>query len=520
MAVINDFIAFINAIPLSAKVVLFAAVVVVSLMHYIFIAGKRYLFLVLLSGFLLALAFALIDPYLHIWDERFHALVAKNAAGDLLSPHLLNEVVFPYNYEVWVGNYIWLHKPPLALWEIALSIKLFGQHVLAVRFPSVIAFSATCYFVFQIAKRLFDRSIGYYAALVYVFYQYGLEQVSGIHTADHIDVSFTLYITASLWAWIAYQQDQKTKYVLLIGVFSGLAVLTKWMVGFLVFGIWGSYLLWLLFVNRVAIGGQLVKFLKSLGVALLVCMPWNVCAAINYPKEYWYEFNHARRHFSDVIEDHGGDILFYWENLSTLYGAGTLIPWVVLLSIVFTVVFLRETTKRIFVGAAILVIYTFFSLAATKMSNFVSVISPLVLICVTVFIYQIIAWINVKAKLSRYWSFLLLPLLFVFFLRPKETIHNHKLSGSFLRDYNIEVAQAIKALTVPENSVCYYHEFHNYEHILHMFYYEGLALPGLPTKEQLVELNVKEKNVIVYFLKEPPTIIDEMQNVEFRSVLK
>lgn len=519
MAGIEDFLAFLNAIPWSAQISLFATLISILLLHYFFVSGRRYLLLIFISGGLMALTFALIDPYLHIWDERFHALVAKNAAGDPLAPHLMNEALLSYNYQVWVGNFIWLHKPPLALWQIALAIKLFGQHVLAVRLPSIVAFATTSIFVFHITKRLFDHKVGYFAALLYVFYQFGLEQVSGIHTADHIDASFVLYITASLWAWIAYQQSHQKKHLLLIGVFAGLAVLTKWMVGFLVFGVWMSYIFWLAFVNRGLVLREISSGLKSLGVALVVCLPWNLFAAINYPDEYWFEFNHARRHFSEVIEGHGGDIAFYWDNLSTLYGSGTLMPWIVLSALAFTLYRLKDIRERILLGTSVLFVYTFFTMASTKMSNFVSVVSPLIIIFIAVLFYHLVVFINQKMRISIYWSFILIPLFFIFLLRPKETIYNHKLSGSFPRDYNIEVAQAIKALTVPENSVCYYHEFHNYEHILHMFYHEGLALPGLPTKEQLVELNVKDRNVIIYFLKEPPTATDEMQNVEFRSVL-
>ena len=67
---------------------------------------------------------ALLDPFLNIWDERFHALVAKNLMNHPLMPTLYDNPVVNMAYDRWDRYHIWLHKQPLFLWQIALSFKL------------------------------------------------------------------------------------------------------------------------------------------------------------------------------------------------------------------------------------------------------------------------------------------------------------------------------------------------------------------------------------------------------------
>src|SRR5512135_2274407 len=88
----------------------------------------------LLVGSLLAvlgLAFALRwraadHGYLSQWDEAYHALVAKNFLSHPLVPTLREEPLFPVDVTDWSDNHVWLHKPPLAPWLMALGLAVFG----------------------------------------------------------------------------------------------------------------------------------------------------------------------------------------------------------------------------------------------------------------------------------------------------------------------------------------------------------------------------------------------------------
>ena len=61
---------------------------------------------------------ALLDPFLNIYDERFHALVAKNLMHHPLKPTLYDDPVVNMPYDRWDRYHIWLHKQLLG----ALSV--------------------------------------------------------------------------------------------------------------------------------------------------------------------------------------------------------------------------------------------------------------------------------------------------------------------------------------------------------------------------------------------------------------
>ena len=98
---------------------------------------KAALFLLVLCGLVLRIYVA-SDHYLHDWDERYHALVAKNLIQHPLKPTLYDNPLLEYDYRNWSGNHIWLHKQPLPLWFIAFSLWLIGINEMAVRLPSII----------------------------------------------------------------------------------------------------------------------------------------------------------------------------------------------------------------------------------------------------------------------------------------------------------------------------------------------------------------------------------------------
>ncbi len=92
---------------------------------------KFALFVIIIFGFFLRILTAKLDPFLHPWDERFHALVSRNLMHSPFKPMLR---AFPVtdNFDIneWCCNHIWLHKQPLFMWQMALSMKAFGIKIL------------------------------------------------------------------------------------------------------------------------------------------------------------------------------------------------------------------------------------------------------------------------------------------------------------------------------------------------------------------------------------------------------
>lgn len=109
--------------------------------------------LLMAGGALLRIG-ASMDPFLHPWDERYHALVAKHLMAYPLKPTLYAHPALPYDAASWVGGHVWLHKPPFALWCMAASMGLFGVNEIAVRMPSILASVLGIWVCYALVARL------------------------------------------------------------------------------------------------------------------------------------------------------------------------------------------------------------------------------------------------------------------------------------------------------------------------------------------------------------------------------
>ena len=115
-----------------------------------------------LAGFLLRI-FAASDPFLHEWDERYHALVAKNMMENPFKPMLYKTPLLDYDYKSWSSNHIWLHKQPVPLWLMSLSLKTFGLSAFSLRIPSILCSTLGILLMFFVGKNLFGRSVGFFS---------------------------------------------------------------------------------------------------------------------------------------------------------------------------------------------------------------------------------------------------------------------------------------------------------------------------------------------------------------------
>lgn len=381
---------------------LYPSIGILLLAVILFQANKIRSAIIILFLGILAMGFfmANLDPFLVLWDEQYHALVAKNLAGNPLKPVLYKDPVLPYYFADWTKNHIWLHKQPLFLWQMALSIKLFGANVIAVRLPSVLMHALTSVAIYRIGEVAINRKAGFYGALFFGLAYYQLEHVAGRFTTDHNDVAFLFYVTASLWAWFEYQRSEKPIYLVLTGLFSGGAVLVKWLMGMLVYAVWFF-----------ALGADNKKnwlspksyapIVKSALIALAVFLPWQIFIHLKYPVEAAFETNLNTDHFFNVVEGHGGTIWFHFEAISDIYGSGDLIPYLILAGIIFLIVKTKKNVYRVAFIALIALVYLFYSLAATKMTSFTILVSPLIYLGFGVMIDALLSWMDKLAKGSQ-----------------------------------------------------------------------------------------------------------------------
>lgn len=119
----------------------------------------------------------------------------------------------------------WNSKPPLMIWMIAGSYKLFGFNEFALRFPLALCSIAFFLLCFYTIKLLESELTAFLTCLILL----SSKAILGNHvalTAD-FDGPLIVFLTASVYFFILYMERQKKYSILLVGIFTGLAFYTK-----------------------------------------------------------------------------------------------------------------------------------------------------------------------------------------------------------------------------------------------------------------------------------------------------
>lgn len=141
-------------------------------------------------------------------------------------------------YYVQVGFEPFWEKPPLFIWLQSLFLTLFGNHTFVYRLPNALAGIATVNLAYHIGYYLGRRTLGVFWALAMAFsFAPLLYFKSGI-----IDPVFNLLIFLSIWHWyrITRCESENSRphwHYFLVGLFIGLATLTKGQVALLLLGL-------------------------------------------------------------------------------------------------------------------------------------------------------------------------------------------------------------------------------------------------------------------------------------------
>lgn len=137
-------------------------------------------------------------------------------------------------YYVQVGFEPFWEKPPLFIWLQSAFLGLFGDHAFVYRLPNALAGIVTVNLAYHIGYYLGRRALGVFWALAMAFtFAPMLYFKLGI-----IDPVFNLFTFLAVWHWyrITRCESEESRphwHYFLVGVFIGLAVLTKGQVALL-----------------------------------------------------------------------------------------------------------------------------------------------------------------------------------------------------------------------------------------------------------------------------------------------
>jgi 4-amino-4-deoxy-L-arabinose transferase len=278
--------------------------------------------LILLATFFLKLH-NLDHTELTRWDEVFHAVVAQNLLKHPLKPTLVDVPYLPYDRMKWGETHVWLHKPILPLWQIALSFAVLGVNPFALRLPSALLSTGAAWLTYLIGKELLDRRAAFLAAVFQAVNPFLLILVHGYQFADHIDVALLFWVEVGVYFLARSLRTGSWRDVLLAGLAQGLAFLCKSYLAAIILGI--ALTAWLLPFCRLARREECrigpARLLGLLGATVLTITPWLAYCLIHYPQEFWYEDEQVWKHLHANIEGwaaHWDRVAF--DYLIVLYG--------------------------------------------------------------------------------------------------------------------------------------------------------------------------------------------------------
>lgn len=258
-------------------------------------------------------------------------------------------------------------KPILLYWLMMPLFHVFGVHEWTARLPSAIAISSLVLVVFYFGRRMADARTGLIAALLLV----SSLHIVVIARAATPDPLLMLCIGFALSAFLCFYLEGMRNYRLLMAAYValGFGVLAKGPVAILL-----PALVMLAFLLLMGQRENIRKFRPVIGlcVILAVALPWYITVGVLTDGEWLKGFllHHNIDRFTGALQGHRGFPGFYI--LTFLAGW---FPWSGLLVAALGLgawkrATLREQPVRLFLLCWIGVFFIFFTLASTRLPNY------------------------------------------------------------------------------------------------------------------------------------------------------
>jgi 4-amino-4-deoxy-L-arabinose transferase-like glycosyltransferase len=205
---------------------------------------------------------------------------------------------------------IYLEKSPLIYWLIAISYRIFGAFDWAARIPMALACMALAWLTTAFGIWAFGKRAGFYSGLC-------ISTCIGLFLFTRIlipDVMLTTTIALSMWAFLRVLDDEEPHprlWAFLMAASLGTGLLLKSAVALLFPGAAaGIYLL----VTHQLFSAKVWKRLRpwsSLGIMLLIAVPWHVLATLRNPP--YFDFT-----LRSLPGEYHGFLWFYFMNEQVL----------------------------------------------------------------------------------------------------------------------------------------------------------------------------------------------------------
>ena len=277
----------------------------------------------------------------------------------------------------------YFEKPVMGYWFNAAAMFLFGQNAFAMRLPSALATGLSALLLFLLVRKFGGGYLtGISTAAVFLTSM----EVFGVGVFNVLDSIFSLFLTGAMvsffFAYSEKQAGKKNGFLVIFGVFCGLAFLTK---GFLAFAIPVMTIVPFMIWERR--WQELFRICwVTLLAALLVALPWSVLIHRREP-EFWYYFfwvQHIKRFMSDHAQH--PESFYYFIPLLFLGG----LPWAVFVPAAFSGLKERALKDSLLRFAFCWLLFPFLFLSASrgKLGTYILPCFPPLVILITAGLLQ------------------------------------------------------------------------------------------------------------------------------------
>jgi 4-amino-4-deoxy-L-arabinose transferase-like glycosyltransferase len=292
-------------------------------------------------------------------DEPRYAAVAREMylTGDYITPRL--------------HGVPWFEKPPLMYWGAALAYRVFGLNEFAVRFPSAFAATLCVMLVYWCGRRLWDRTVGFFAALMMAssigFFAFA--------RAASMDMPLTACLTMALVFFLFGYNDggpRRRWWFYAFYASMGLGALAKGPVAYVLPMI--ALIAFMLIRNRT--DEWRTWHPEAAWISVAIALPWYLGCALangtNFLKIFFINQNLQR--FASAIHGHDRPIYFY-------------LPVFLLLTFPWTFLLIPTLRRRFGRNEQIMAWWAFvpfliFSLSGSKLPGYIlPVVPPIAMLC-------------------------------------------------------------------------------------------------------------------------------------------
>jgi 4-amino-4-deoxy-L-arabinose transferase-like glycosyltransferase len=182
----------------------------------------------------------------------------------------------------WVTPYVnglrYLNKPPLLIWLIAGSFKLFGVSELAARLPGLAGIALSTWLVQRITGRIAGKYAALYSGLAFAFCA-----GTAIFTLEVMtDIVLVFFLTLAMYCFQSAKDDSFKSLLPIVGFFAALggAMMTKSLLGFAI--PMGAVCIYAVATRRIpAVPWKIIALGCSITGSIVV--PWHIVAELRNP---------------------------------------------------------------------------------------------------------------------------------------------------------------------------------------------------------------------------------------------